>query len=54
MFESIFGSWKTSAVGAVAGVPQIVEGALTGNYLMLATGVFTVIFGLVVKDGDKK
>jgi len=52
MFESIFGSWKTSAIGSVAGLPQILEGALTGNYLMLANGIFLVIFGLVSKDGN--
>lgn len=54
MFESIFGSWKTSAIGTVAGLPQIIEGALTGNYLMIIGGVCLMGLGFFAQDGGKK
>lgn len=52
MFDSIFRSWKTSLLGTGAGLPQVVVGVLTQNWLMAATGVFTLLMGFVAKDGD--
>jgi hypothetical protein len=45
-------NWLTSLFGGIAGVPQIVEGAMSKpvNWALIISGISTVILGLVAKD----
>lgn len=51
-----FKNWLTSLFGAVAGVPQIIEGLFSKpiNWTLVITGISTVILGLVAKDYNTK
>lgn len=43
-------NWKTSAVGVIGAIPQIVEGIQTKNWAQVATGICTLLLGLFAKD----
>lgn len=45
-------NWKTSAAGAIGGIPQIVEGISTKNWTILASGICTLLMGLCAKDSQ--
>lgn len=54
MLKTIWTNLKTTIFGAVAGVPQIVQGVESKNYALLITGIATLLLGLVAKDSTAK
>lgn len=45
-------NWRTSAIGVIGAIPQIVEGITSKNWAMLATGICTLLMGLCAKDSN--
>ena len=45
-------NWKTSAVGVIGAIPQIVEGIQSKNWSQVATGICTLLLGLFAKDNN--
>ena len=43
---------KTSVFGAIAGLPQIVDGIATKDISKIITGAATLAIGLFAKDSD--
>ena len=43
---------KTSIFGAIAGLPQIVDGIVSKDVAKVVTGIATLAIGLFAKDSD--
>lgn len=52
MLKNIFKSWKTSSVGLVGSIPQLMTAFQTGDKGALITGIATLLMGLLAKDHD--
>lgn len=52
MFKRIIKNFKTSILGSIAGVPQIISGLSTKNYVEVFTGIATLLMGLAAKDAE--
>lgn len=53
IFENALKDLLTSFFGALAGVPEIIEGASTKNYPKLVEGIAILVLGLVVNSKIK-
>lgn len=47
-------NWKTTLVGIATGLPTIVLGIITKDYVKIAEGIGLVILGAVAKDYDSE
>ena len=54
MKNRILVNWFTSLTGSVAGLPQLIEGITTGNWLLILSGLGTLLLGLSAKDFNEK
>ena len=52
MKKLIVGSWKTTTLGLVAGVPQLIQAIESGNKTTIITAIATILLGALAKDGD--
>lgn len=48
----MFKNWKTSLVGCGTGIPAIIEGITTHNWMLVLTGIGTLLLGLSAKDSN--
>lgn len=48
----MFKNWKTSLGGCVTAVPQIIEGITTHNWMLVLTGIGSLLLGLTAKDSN--
>jgi len=48
--KKVLGNIKTTLFGAFAGLPQIVMGIKTGDFVLVFTGASTLLMGLFAKD----
>jgi len=53
ILKNALGDLLTSALGAMAGLPQIVEGITTKNNVKLIEGVALLLLGLVSNSNEK-
>lgn len=51
--KKIKSSWKTTLLGALAGVPLLVQGIISNNPVTIAEGVCLIVGGVIAKDYDK-
>jgi len=45
-------NWKTSLLGSLAGLPMIIEGAISKDWGKVITGVAAILLGLFAKDAN--
>ena len=45
-------NWKTSVLGAVGGLPMIIQGVINQDWAMVITGVASVLLGFFAKDSN--
>lgn len=50
--KKVWKNIKTTLFGCFAGLPQIVTGIKTGDYVLVLTGASTLLMGLFAKDND--
>lgn len=48
----LFKDIKTTLCGSIAGLPQIIQGFQTHNYMLVVTGISTLLLGVFAKDHD--
>jgi hypothetical protein len=48
--KKVWSNIKTTLFGAFAGLPQIVMGIKTGDFVLVFTGASTLLMGLFAKD----
>lgn len=48
--KNVWKNIKTTLMGAFAGLPQIVAGIKTGDFVLVFTGASTLLMGLFAKD----
>ena len=52
--KKILSNIKTSVFGAIAGLPQIIEGIAQRDFSKIIVGTATLAVGLFAKDHDSK
>lgn len=45
-------NWKTTVMGSVAGLPQIITGIISKDWGSVITGVATILMGIFAKDSN--
>lgn len=52
--RTILKNIKTSLAGSIAGLPMILEGLASKNWIQIISGIGILITGLLAKDADNE
>jgi hypothetical protein len=52
--KTILKNIKTSLAGSIAGLPMILEGFASNNWVQIISGIGILITGLLAKDADNE